>query len=1130
MANMKLTDAQHLAATSVGDSVLVAAGAGSGKTHVLVERMIENLERSNDLKVSSLMAVTFTRKAAEEMRIRLKARVRQLATNGEGEARARWEQALREIDSAHIGTIHSLCQAILRNFPVECKVDPHFEAFEDEDPEQAEIIRSSIEQAFRELLTQEHSGNSVLLNYPFEDIAAWLSKVMKSPLQFDEALSGFKFDSKAEFRLELKRRLEHVQERLLKDLIVDPRWRAATAQLSNQVMTDSANKLELMRREIIERIECVKSNSISRLSENWNHLLVIAGISLKAGGHGDEAAALRATLTSLRLLVREAITVLPANVEESDTQDWELLSALIALAKRARDIYEFEKRAVQKLDFNDLIWLTYNAVTAAESRVRQFYHNNLKEILIDEFQDTNRMQARLLSSLAGPETRLFLIGDDKQSIYKFQGADVSTFNEWHEYFADPERNSTHDGFALSGNRKLFSLGESFRSHPRIIHFVNALFSRLLADGNGTASYRAVYRSLQPFREASGAEERVEVINFTAVAEQDQVIANALQQAESDLVAKWIIEKVEAGAPITVKDGTSRAIQYGDFAILVQRNQDFAWLEAALAARGIPYITIGGKTLLDRQEVYDLENLLQFLANPMDDHALLGVLRSPICSLSDDVLHNLVTQHTGSLWSALKNAGRTERSGYQLVVRASVLLKRLLAEVSVKTLEELLRSTITTTGYDLVLLAMPDGRQRSRNLWKIVDLAARNAYMSLNEFVQHLKNMRALEVRQSNAPLETSNAVKLMTVHRAKGLEFPAVILPALRTPFKRTGAKLIFHHQFGVAINTQRSKDDPRPLWFTLGSLINEDMELAEKKRLLYVAMTRARDYLGIFIGNAELRNESFAEWLKSLLELNGDSVEDAGEQVVRRTVPQGDGTFLLKRMTTASKDFLPGRSTRLQPAENDSEFEATVQMNLLEPVTSEQLDPPSVWNETPRITARDSAKQLNPIVVGNLFHMLMEHLPANFSEFSEDQMEALLLSLGDVAVQRSTRKLLLEEGKVLMSKLRESELWQLMKDAKQLLHESPYRKFENGEGVVGRPDLLIKQPDGNWLLVDYKTDRFKIENIEQQARLHQAQLVQYQEDLLSIAGIRAQAAIYFAQHGLLHRFAGEIQSLGRPE
>ena len=1122
MANMKLTDAQHLAATSVSDSVLVAAGAGSGKTHVLVERMIENLERSNELKVSSLMAVTFTRKAAEEMRIRLKVRIRQLAAIGEGEVRARWEQALREIDSAHIGTIHSLCQAILRNFPVECKVDPHFEAFEDEDPEQAEIIRSSIEQAFRELLAQEHSGNSILLNYPFEDIAAWLSKVMKSPLQFDEALSAFKFDSKAEFQAELNKRLEHVQQRLVKDLISAPRWQSITGTLSTQVLPESSNKLELLRKEIVERVGQINSHSHSHLSGTWAHLLAIGGITLREGGRSTEAVNLRETLKLLRELVKDSVLDLPATAVESHTQDWELLNSLIALTRRARDIYEHEKRAVQKLDFNDLIWRTYDAVTAPESRVRQFYHNNLKEILIDEFQDTNRMQARLLSSLAGPETRLFLIGDDKQSIYKFQGADVSTFNEWHEYFADPKKESTYGGFALSGNRKLLSLGESFRSHPRIIHFVNSLFSRMLADGNGTANYRAVYRSLQPSREASGDEERVELINFTAVADEGQAPAHALQLAESDLVAKWIIEKVEAGAPITVKDGTSRAIQYGDFAILVQRNQDFAWLEPALAARGIPYITIGGKTLLDRQEVYDLENLLQFLANPMDDHALLGVLRSPICSLSDDVLHNLVTQHTGSLWSALKSFGRAERSGYQLVARASVLLKRLLAEVSVKTLEELLRSIVTTTGYDLVLLAMPDGRQRSRNLWKIVDLAARNGYMSLNEFVQHLKNMRALEVRQSNAPLETSNAVKLMTVHRAKGLEFPAVILPALRTPFKRSGAKLIFHHQFGVAINTQRGKDDPRPLWFTLGSLINEDMELAEKKRLLYVAMTRARDYLGVFIGNAERHSESFAEWLKALLELNGNSAEDSGE-LVRRTVPHGDGTFLLRRITTSSKDALLSRPGRLSTLDTDTD--TAVQVNLLEPITSEQLDPPSVWNETSRITTSDSGKQPNPIVVGNLFHMLMEHLPADFSEFSDEQIEALLLSLGDEAVQRSTRRHLVEEGKKFMSKLRESELWQLIKDAKQLLHESPYRKFENGEVLLGRPDLLIKQPDGNWLLVDYKTDRFKIENIEQQARLHHAQLVQYQEDLLAIAGIRAQAAIYFAQHGLLHRFGGQVQS-----
>jgi ATP-dependent exoDNAse (exonuclease V) beta subunit len=180
---------------------------------------------------------------------------------------------------------------------------------------------------------------------------------------------------------------------------------------------------------------------------------------------------------------------------------------------------------------------------------------------------------------------------------------------------------------------------------------------------------------------------------------------------------------------------------------------------------------------------------------------------------------------------------------------------------------------------------------------VADLAGRNEYMSCGEFAQHLQNMRTLQVKQSNAPLETTNAVKLMTVHRAKGLEFPAVIMPVLRTSFKKTSSKLIFHHQYGVAINTQRTKDDPMPLWYRLGSLMNQDMELAEKKRLLYVAMTRARDYLGIFIPDSERRSESFAEWLQSLLNISASNFEGNANHIETRTVPGAEATFLLKRI-----------------------------------------------------------------------------------------------------------------------------------------------------------------------------------------------------------------------------------------
>src|SRR6516162_2452913 len=254
---MELTSAQQLAVNCVDDNVLVAAGAGSGKTMVLVERIIENLRRSPELKVSSLMAVTFTRKAAEEMRIRLKTRIKQLAAKAAGGDGSRWKIALAEIDSAHIGTIHSLCQSILRTFPVECEVDPQFETFAEEDFEWEEMLELSIQQGLRELLIEQGPENSPLIDYPLEDIEKWLLAVLKSPLQFDEALTAQDVSDRQKFQIAVESLFKRVQKRLIADLTESPEWFSLTRLLRESSLSDETNKAELLRMELVERIERV---------------------------------------------------------------------------------------------------------------------------------------------------------------------------------------------------------------------------------------------------------------------------------------------------------------------------------------------------------------------------------------------------------------------------------------------------------------------------------------------------------------------------------------------------------------------------------------------------------------------------------------------------------------------------------------------------------------------------------------------------------------------------------------------------------------------------------------------------------------------------------------------------------
>ncbi len=1141
---MTLTSAQQFAVESIDKSVLVAAGAGSGKTRVLVERFVEILRRRPDVSVSNIMAVTYTRKAAAEMRTRLKEHIQKLVQETSGSEQERWGECLFAIDSARIGTIHSVCESILRNFPAEASVDPKFEIVDD--LEREELIESSIDQSFREIITEQGIEHSVLLGLSLSEIERCLRSIINYSIEFNEAASFLDNSDLADFYYNLRSQLRKTQSRIVADITKNGEWLDAAQFLRNNSLADPKSMLELMRKAMLGFLDEIETSPGAEnehgIAKSWQALRSMLEIKPgNSGGSKSEAKSLRQAIKALRELAEKFTAEIPVNVTESDCFDWELVTALIRLAKRTLTIYQAKKREIHKLDYNDLVLLTFSALRQSDSEVRLYYHDALKEILVDEFQDTNRTQASLLAYLAGPKTNLFLIGDDKQSIYKFQGADVSIFNEWHRYFRNNLEDALYGDIFITGERAVLTLGESFRSHPSLVNFVNGIFRQLLGEEEVSIQYRARYRELtaarsdnesgnDPGEDAKNAlNSRVEVLSFNASVNGERASRAAANQMEADLVADWITNKISSGAKVTNADGSTRPIEFGDFGILVSRNSDCATFEPALAAQGIPYVAYSGKGFLDRQEVYDIENMLAFLANPDNDHALLAVLRSPICSLSDDLIHNLFANKSGKLWLLLQQEAAVNRSGYQAVSRAVLVLKRFLADLPTKTLGELVQNIVSKSNYDLILMGLPNGKQRSRNLWKTVNLASLNEQMNCAEFVAYMKSMRHFSVKQSDAPLDTSNAVKLMTIHAAKGLEFPAVILPALHVSAHGKKQRILFHRQYGLALNTARTKDEAKPLWYTLATVLDKDMELAEKKRLLYVAMTRARDYLALFLNETGRKEESFSLWLKPLLRLESTGEgENETDPIQSRTLTvrnssakffhcQYDESNLLLdsgRGTPAKESARAGGIQLDFSVPNDSSY----QTDLLEPVLSERLEPPTVRNGWLRLTPKSGDFEMDARMLGTFFHTLMEFLSERTTMPDETELLAIAALQGEVAAHPIITKHLIEEAKPLLEKFFESDLHKLIRSAKQILHELPYYRISSLASTIGRPDLVIETDQSKWLIIDYKTDRFPTDAMAAQARTHAKQLERYRKDLSDVTGIEANSAIYFAQHGILYR------------
>lgn len=1090
-----LTEQQQRAVDSVDRNVLVSAGAGSGKTHVLVERYIEMLRRSPELTVSNIVAVTYTRKAASEMRTRLKAKIAHLQVTAPADERDRWNQCYTEIDGARIVTIHSLCESILKAFPIDAAIDPQFEIVDDVG--QSQLLRNAIDHSFREVIDDNAEEIELLLQQNIEDLRYWMQSCMKSSTQFKEALEVIGELSEQRLVAIARERLKEFQKQVIEQALGDRALKRAFAYVEQNPWRDAKNELERLRGVMVELTHDLLASSDAH-EVRWSKFCQIA--SIKVGRYGPkngDADEIKAAMKEVMTVVSDFSKKVPADLNDEDYKAFHFIVLFVKLATRAMQHYESEKRTLLQLDYNDLIELAVKALEKEKSPAQEHYHQTVRAILVDEFQDTNLMQSKLIKLLACDGTNLFLIGDDKQSIYKFQGADVSTFNSWKSEFASVDAES------------ILSLSKSFRSHPSVVEFINAMFENIMDESD--AAYKARFEALTAARVESHDSERVKVVVLPEFSNQgDQLKASEIKQVEAQSVAAWVMNNVKNETQISTKSGGSRAIQFGDFAVLVQRNSDFADIEIALAARKIPYVTLGGRGFLERQEIYDVQNLLSFLSYPQDNHALIGVLRSPLFGITDDIIH-LVSASAGSyrtLWQKLVDMCELRKAGYETVATAKVMLANWIKDAAVMPVADLLRRIILKTSYDIVLMTMPNGHQRSRNLWKVVHLATENEKLSCAEFADSLKLMREFKVKQSDAPLDTGDVVKLMTIHSSKGLEFPAVALPVLGTPANSKAMKLKFHRDFGVSINTSRDNDEEtKPSWYRLTHLLDNELELAEKKRLLYVAMTRARDHLALFVQPQAKSSQSFLKWIHESLKL----------ETINYEIPETHTIASAKHSALFTVDGGVVQSVSSKDSVESLPVTHAVDFSLLEPIPSKELDPPKSWSDWSRVTPGGDNKPFGATVSGTFFHALMEHVTSASNGLTPELIESIAFAQGDVVAHPEMLKLLVQEGERLLAIFNSSFLRSILNSSRRHFHEIPYMLIDVDSSATKRPDLLIEDEAGEWIIVDYKTDKFEISKLTQQAAKHFDQLNEYAKDLFDLTGIKAKTYLYFAEFGALY-------------
>ncbi len=515
---------------------------------------------------------------------------------------------------------------------------------------------------------------------------------------------------------------------------------------------------------------------------------------------------------------------------------------VLEVAAAAQRGYERTKQNLGVLDFGDLLVRTRRLLAdPAHAELVGRLSAQIELVLVDEFQDTDPLQVELVRALAGggiAHEKLFFVGDYKQSIYRFRGADPDVFRSLRRETATRGRQS---------------LTRNFRTQPAILEFINALFCHDLGDE---------YEALVAERPQTTSKPCVEFLWAVTpeTAEPGREKKDAARRREADWIARRIRGLIDGGQRVVCESSpaggkpVTRAAQPGDVAILLRALSDVAYYEDALRRRGIDYYLVGGHAFYAQQEIFDVVNLLRTLNSPGDLVSLVGVLRSGFFALTDETIFWLAQDRAGLAGGLFAERLPSEIGPEQArqVRFAGATIAELRGRKDRLRICELIDEALERTGYDAALLNEFLGERKLANLRKLVEQARgfqRGDYLGLGDFIAELSEFVAAQPDEPLAAMhsEDMNVVRLMTVHQSKGLEFPIVIVPDVERPTHFSSSGVHLDRELGPLVrlpSRRRESEDAPPAGYELWRMMERQHEAAELNRLLYVATTRAADYL----------------------------------------------------------------------------------------------------------------------------------------------------------------------------------------------------------------------------------------------------------------------------------------------
>lgn len=1162
---MEWTKEQKQAIEKKGSNLLVSAGAGSGKTTILISRIINKIINEK-INVDDLLVVTFTNAAASEMKERLIDKLYEEIEKKPNDIRLRNQISL--VNQAHISTIHAFCLDIIRNNFYETNLSANFRVADDSE---IEIIK---QETMEELFEKEYESGDQnfirLLNLyttykddqPLKDLIFnlydFLTGVPNSRDWLDKAVEEFNTNETDFFKTTWGKIIKEYVSNMLDNEI-------QKLEKAEILLRDNINLIDFYN-TIFEDLNDLKTISLDSYDCAYDAFSkkVWAKWPSKRKNIDENDAELKEKAKKLRDSVSSEFKGFAKNLfympSSENMQDINKMYLVLSDIKNLEFLFEdeFKKKKIEKniVDFSDIEHIAYNLLVdenGNKTAVAEKYSFN--EIMIDEYQDSSLIQEKILNSVSNGKN-IFMVGDVKQSIYRFRQARPELFlQKYNSYkLVNDERygtdvtekkfdviennvdvaenksndtrkeaiNNVSDDNEIVKNSKVL-LYKNFRSRKNILDFVNVIFSNIMSKELGEIDYTEeeylncgkefndaeknidpelyVIQDCENDSESSCDEQTNDDELETETEEQEKIEKNTLQ-------ARFIAKKIRE----LIKEG----YKYRDIAILLKSPSiDSPNYEKELIKNGIPVYADVGENYLQTIEIDTILSLLKIIDNPLQDIPLVTVMRSMIGGFTDnDLIEIRLNKRKGPFYYSLVEAANKENDLGKKSKRFIDLINRYREESLQISLDELIWKIFTETGYYYYVSLMPNGKLREANLQKLFEKAKEYEKISLKgifnfiTFIEKVEQNTSKNITGAKIINEKDDVVRIMSIHKSKGLEFNVVFICSIEKEFnfQDSKPKIVYDQDVGLGVNFVSEGIDYKTITKEAINIKAKKEQISEEMRVLYVALTRAKERL-FLVGYQKDVN-------KKLNELSNEKINPA---IIQKHVNYLDWIEMVYENDNKlnMKFEIINKQDLKEPEENDvsnetykiynDDFEnfdkkkyddINKKLNYQYPFENEEL--PSKTSATALKKGNidfsnnniivedidDTQKDINiekfvdlknemsAAQKGTLIHLALQKL-------NNDNIDEMIANL---KISKEQKKYLLD-NKAIFESYVTSKLYEDLKNAKEIHKEETFYmnvKSKNGNDILlqGIIDLYYINSNNELILVDYKTDRNVDDNI----------------------------------------------------